>query len=97
MIPIVTSDGGIFDADDLKPKIIGYQIKHNQTGRILPSTTRKEIYTKAAAIHKMDQTAIMFNMMSTELDIWEYELIPVYDFEEEEDFKYITDRDDHLY
>jgi len=97
MIPITTSDGHIFDPDDHKPEVIGYQIKHNLTGRILPSTTRKEVYSKAAAIHKMDETAITFNMMSAELDIWEYDLVPIYDFEREEDFIYISDKDDNLF
>lgn len=96
MIPIVTSNGNTFDPDDLQPKIVGYQIKHNQTGRILPSTTRKELYSKAAAIKKMNQTAQIFNMACATLDIWDYSLVPVYDFEEPEDYIYVSDKNDDL-
>lgn len=85
------------DLDDLKPEVCGYKIVHQLTGRILPSTTRKEIYSKAAAIKKMDATAQIFNMHCTPLDIWDYALEPIYDFEKPDDCIYINDKDDNLF
>lgn len=90
------SDGSSFELDNVLPDILGYQIVHVQTGRILPNTTRKELYTKAAAIRKMNKVAAMFTVMHSQLDIWEYILTPMYEGEIQE-FTLITDIDDKLF
>jgi len=97
MIPIVTSNGNTFDPDGFEPEVVGYQIKHVITGRILPSTSRRELYSMAAAIRKMNTTAVQFNMMGASLDIWDYRPEPVYDFECPNDYIYINDKDDNLF
>lgn len=95
---IVLSDGtSILDLDDLKPDIFGYMIVHVLTGRILPGTSRNEVYSKAAAIKKMVKIASQFTIMHTQLDIWDYTLEPIYDFEKPKDFIYFTDEEDYLY
>ena len=82
---------------NLKPKVFGFKIMHKLTERILPGTTRNEIYSKAAAITKMNQIASAFNQMEAPLDIWSYELIPIFDFEKPKDFVYIVDNNDKIY
>ena len=94
---IILPDGSLYTPDNVRPDIIGYQIVHTITGRILPGTTRSQIYSKAAAIRKMNEVASMYNVMQTSLDIWDYILHPMYDFEEPAGCMYITDRDDDLY
>ncbi len=93
---IVLPDGSSLNDDNVRPKLIGFQIVHRLTGRILPSTTRSEIYSKAAAIRKMNSTASMFNIMQAPLDIWDYELCPIYDIECPKEYKYIEDINDDI-
>jgi hypothetical protein len=92
-IPITFSDGQEFNLDNVLPDLLGYQIVHVLTGRILPGTTRTELYTKAAAIKKMNKVASMFTVMHTQLDIWEYTLSPMYEGEIKE-YVLITDLND---
>ena len=94
---ITLPDGSMFDLNNVQPKIIGFQIIHNLTGRILPGTNRNELYTKAAGVRKMNQVASMYTVMHSSLDIFEYNLTPMYEFEEPDGAKYIKDNDDHLY
>jgi hypothetical protein len=91
------SDGTPMSEDTLKPKVFGYQIVHKITGRILPTTTRTEIYSKAAAIRKMNKVTSQFNVMECTLDIWDYELSPIYDHDKPTAYNYIIDKDDYLY
>lgn len=95
---IILPDGTPLDAlDNVQPKIFGYRIVHKLTGRILPGTTRQEIYSKAAGIKKMNQIASMFNQQQCPLDIWDYTLEVIYDFEIPVEYKYYTDGDDNLF
>lgn len=94
---IVHSDGSEFNLDNVHPELIGYQIVHKLTGRILPGTTRKELYSMAAGIKKMNQVASMYTVMHCSLDIWDYELCPVYDIECPKDYIYIKNKDDTLF
>jgi hypothetical protein len=93
---IILPDGTKFDPDNVQPKLIGFHIVHKLTGRILPSTTRQEVYSKAAAIRKMNQVASMYNVMQASLDIWDYELCPIYDIECQKDYIYIEDINDDI-
>lgn len=94
---IVLPDGSPLSEDNVRPKIFGYQIVHKLTGRILPSTTRKQVYSKAAAIKKMNHVASMYTVMQASLDIWDYELVPLYEHEKPEEYVYFMDNDDHLF
>lgn len=94
---IVHSDGSEFNLDNVQPELIGYQIVHNITGRILPGTTRQEMYSMAAGIRKMNQVASMYTVMQCSLDIWDYELCPMYDIECPKNYIYISDKDDTLF
>jgi hypothetical protein len=94
---IILPDGTpVLDLDNVRPEIFGYRIVHVITGRILPGTTRNEIYSKAAAIRKMNRVATMFNIMQCPLDIWDYALSEVYDFEKPKEYKYIVDKNDNI-
>jgi hypothetical protein len=57
--------------------LIGYQIEHVVTGRILPSTSRHEIFTLESALKKLDDVNEVYDNVS----IVDYELIPIYDIE----------------
>ena len=94
---IVLPDGSPLSEDNLRPVMFGYHIVHKHTGRILPGTTRNEIYSKAAAIRKMNWISAQFNMMAELLDIWEYELKEIYEYEKPRNFIYIVDEDDWLF
>jgi len=94
---IVMSDGRSLTEDDLKPKVFGYRIVHKLTGRILPGTTRSEIYSKAAAIKKMNSVNSMYMVMQCPLDIWDYDLVEVYEHEKPKEFIYLTDSEDFLF
>ena len=99
MKPIIILPDGtpILDLDIIKPKVLGYRIIHIQTGRILPGTARNEVYTKPAAVRKMGFVASQFTIMHTQLDIWEYTIEVIYDFEKPKECVYITDKYDYLY
>ena len=101
MKPIITLSNGTELDKDLElaaPKILGYQIINKQTERILPGTTRNEIYIKAAGIRKMNQISTMFNIMQASIEIWDYRLVPVYEFEGlPQDYKLIRDADDDIF
>jgi hypothetical protein len=62
---------------DTLVSLIGYQIEHVVTGRILPSTLRHEIYTLEAALNKLGDVNEVYDNVS----IVDYELIPIYDIE----------------
>lgn len=91
------SDGSPLSEDSFKPKVFGYQIVHKTTGRILPTTTRTEIYSKAAAIRKMNRVASQFTVMDCTINIWDYELSPLYEHDKPTEYKYIIDNDDYMY
>ena len=77
---ITFSNGdGLIDLDNqcTGAKKLGYQMIHQDTGRILPMTRRNEIYSAWAATEKMGQVS----MDIPTLDIFEYVMKPVYDFE----------------
>jgi hypothetical protein len=94
---ITFSDGEEFTLDNVhEPDLLGYQITNVHTGRILPGTTRKELYTKAAGIRKMNKVAAMFTVMHSQLEIWEYTLNPMYEGDIQE-FTIITDINDKLF
>ena len=93
---IVLPDGSLLNDDNVRPELMGFQIVHTLTGRILPSTTRKELYSKAAAIRKMNNVASMYNIMQVSLDIWDYQLCPIYDIECPDDYVYIEDINDNI-
>lgn len=92
-----SEDGEELSERSLKPKVIGFRIVHKQTTRILPGTTRNEVYTKAAGVKKMNSVASMYTVMQASLDIWEYELEEIYDFECPDDPIFITSQDDYLF
>lgn len=87
---ISNSDGTEFNLDNVhEPVLLGYQITNVHTGRILPATDRKEVYTHAAAIRKMNAVGATF----PELEIWDYTLSPMYEGDIQE-FTIITDNND---
>lgn len=97
---VTLSDGTpLFELEVQIPaaKVVGYQIKHKLTNRILPGTTRKEVYTKGAAINKMNQVNSMYMVMQCPLDIWDYELIDVLDIDCPADPVFITSPNDYLF
>jgi len=53
---------------DVLVSLIGYQIEHVVTGRILPSTLRYEIYTLEAALNKLGDVNEVFNDEYNDLD-----------------------------
>ena len=60
--------------DEVDP-VIGFQITHQVTGRILPTCNRFEIYeTVVDAMLKMNEVA-EFLMFDKEFDIFEYEMV----------------------
>ena len=93
---IILTNGVPLDLDNFKTKVFGYRIVHKETGRILPGTSRNEIYSKAAGIRKMNQVASAFNVMQAPLDIWQYNLQPIYDFEIPKEYNYIIDENDNV-
>ena len=93
---IVLPDGSLLTDDNVRPELIGFQIVHALTSRILPSTDRNEVYSKAAAIRKMNKVASMYNIMQVSLDIWDYELCPIYDIDCPKDYIYIEDINDDI-
>lgn len=94
---ITMPDGSPLSEDKTQPKVLGFKIEHKLTSRILPGTTRKEIYSKAAAVKKMNSVNSMFMVMQCTLDIWDYELVEVYDLDCPTDPVYITDPEDYLF
>lgn len=94
---IILNDGTPLSEHNVQPTILGYRIVHQLTSRILPGTTRNEVYSKPAAIKKMNQIASMYTIQHAQLDIWDYDLEEIYDFECPMNPKFITDSDDHLF
>jgi hypothetical protein len=94
---IILPDGSPILEDSFKPKVFGYQIVHKITGRILPGTTREQIYSKAAAISKMNWVIGQFAVQQHQIDIWEYELCPIYEHDKPKKWNYIVDKNDYLY
>lgn len=90
---IILPDGSPMFEDSFEPKVFGYQIVHKQTGRILPGTTREQIYSKAAGIRMMNKIAGQYDIM----DIWEYDLSPIYVHDKPKEYVYFVDNDDYLY
>lgn len=97
MKKIILPDGSPLSEKNVQPKIFGYQIVHKQTGRILPGTTRNEIYSKAGAIKKMNIIAGQYDLMEESLNIWDYTLKVIYDYEIPKKFVYIIDEKDWLF
>jgi hypothetical protein len=60
-------------------ELVGYQIEHVVTGRILPSTNRHEIYSLDSALKRLQDV----NEVYLDVRIIDYELIPIYDVEVE--------------
>ena len=54
---------------------LGYQMVHNITGRLLPTTTRNQIYTAWAATEKMGEVGV--NVPT--LELLDYVMKPVFD------------------
>ena len=83
---ILTSDGRPFKLDNVSP-LIGYQVEHKLTGRLLPTCTRFQIYDLFSMLEKMGQVAEFLDREGEEpFDIFEYELVPIYEGELEGSF-----------
>lgn len=89
---IILPDGT--PVEELKVTIFGYQMEHVQTGRLLPTTTRDQIYSITAAVKKMNEVAGMYELMQEPINIFEYRAVPVYDFELPNVYTYIISDDD---
>lgn len=77
---ITFSDGTpLFEIDMqcTKPVRLGYQLVHQDTGRLLPTTKRNQLFTAWAATERMGKVATDIPT----LDILEYVQKPVYDYE----------------
>jgi hypothetical protein len=70
---ITTSDNKPLDLDDLIP-MIGYQIEHKVTGRILPTCTHFQIYMRSAAVYKLLEVHEIMG-----IDVLDYKLVPIYE------------------
>lgn len=93
-IPEITfSDGTpLFELDQQcpPPKKLGYQIVHMDTGRILPTTNRKQIFTSWAATEKMGEVSYDI----PHLDILDYVFKPVYDVDAPADYILVRSLED---
>ena len=86
---ITTSDGKKFNLNMVsEPTILGYQAEHKDTGRILPLCPRHEIYSLFTLIKKMGEVSAHMDEQGIEFNIWEYELVPIYEIEVE-GFSYV--------
>jgi hypothetical protein len=85
---ITTSDGKEFHLEGMEQTIIGYQAEHKDTGRILPMMPRHEIYSLFTLIKKMGEVSAIMDEQGIEFNIWEYELVPIYE-DEVEGFTYV--------
>ena len=83
---ITLQNGDKLDLENFNP-LIGYQIQHKKTGKILQFTNRFEIYSEKAAKKKIeDVNWIKRNSSSIEEDnsntiLINYELVPIYESE----------------
>jgi hypothetical protein len=94
---ITLPDGAPLFEENVRPKIFGYRIQHKKTGNLLPRTTPEEIYSKAAAIRKMNQVAGYYDRVLFEpFDIFDYHLVDIYDIEKPDAYVYMIDKDDFL-
>jgi hypothetical protein len=78
-IPIVFEDGSPYTEDRINV-LVGYQIIHKLTGRILPHTDRNVIYGKHAAHKKIREVSEFYSLMNEIFPIDEYTLEPIYVF-----------------
>lgn len=85
---IITSDGKEFHLEGMEQLIIGYQAEHKETGRILPLCPRHEIYSLFTLIKKMGEVAQHMDEQGIEFNIWEYDLVTIYE-QEVEGFSYV--------
>lgn len=88
---IVTSSGSELDLNQFNP-LIGYQIEHKITGRILPSTTHFQIFKKTAALLRLMEVKEVYN----NINMFEYELVPIYESEIETGWILIEHKLDQL-
>jgi hypothetical protein len=78
-IPIVFNDGSPFIEERINV-LVGYQIVHKLTGRILPHTDRNVIYGKHAALKKIHEISDYYLTMGQTFPIHEYTFEPIYVF-----------------
>ena len=85
---ITTSDGQEFHLEGMEQAIIGYQAEHILTGRIMPMMPRHEIYSLFTLIKKMGEVSAHMDASGIEFNVFEYELVPIYEAELE-GFSYV--------
>lgn len=90
---ILTSDGKPFKLSYVNT-LIGYQAEHRVTGRLLPTCTRFQIYDHFSMLDKMGEVAEIMDMGGIEFDIFEYELVPIYEDEIDGNYIYIQNNFD---
>lgn len=56
------TDGTPLDLPIEERKLLGYQIEHKKTGRLLPSTTNFQVYKRIAAVTKMIEVAEVYKI-----------------------------------
>ncbi|NJO63634.1 MAG: hypothetical protein HC836_37230 [Richelia sp. RM2_1_2] len=71
---IVLSDGKPLDLNNFI-EIMGYQIEHEITGRLLPTCSRHEIYTKKRMFEKFHELVTMGLISEKEVSDWR--IIPI--------------------
>lgn len=78
---IITESGQQLDEATLNP-IMGYQCMHKQTGRLLPSCQRFEIYGWNAMLDKIANVTEFHDdgekLLQDYFDITEYDIEPIY-------------------
>ena len=85
---ILTSSGDEFYLEGIEPKPMGYQAEHRDTGRIMPMMPRHEIYSLFTLIKKMGEVAQQLDEAGISFNVFEYELISIYE-EELEGMSYV--------
>ena len=77
MIYGITMPNGdqLLDLDQCTPTRIGYQLIHQDTGRLLPMCNRNEVYSAWAATEKLGEVAVSIPT----LDVLEYIMKPIYE------------------
>jgi hypothetical protein len=74
---ITDADGNPMSENNINP-LMGYQIVHNVTGRILPHTQRFEIMGSDYATKKIAQVQEFYEQSDCDIDTRDYHFEPVY-------------------
>ena len=94
MIYGITMSNGdqLLELNQCKPTRIGYQLIHQDTGRLLPMCNRNEVYSAWAATEKLGEVAVSIPT----LDVLEYIMKPIFDHEKPKNCKRIFSLFDNL-